>query len=135
MVKHNVHDVHEIVCGETPIMTRLGSTTRIDFIVATEGVLPYIRAAGYRSLHEVVVSDHILLWVDIDMKAYFGGEGPTITPPQGREFSLDNVEMCEKFLRELRAIHQNQRLPERIKALGKECAIYGINAEYDNTIN
>ena len=63
------------------------------------------------------------------MKAYFGGEGPTITPPQGREFSLDNIEMCEKFLTELRAIHQHQRLPERIQTLDKECAIFGINAE------
>ena len=78
--------------------TRLGSKTRINFMVATEGILPYIRAAAFRSLYKVVVSDHILLWADIDMKVYFRGEGPSITQPQGREFSLDNIELGEIFL-------------------------------------
>ena len=32
-------------------------------------------------------------------------------------------------MKELRAIHQHQRLPERIQTLDKECAIFGINAE------
>jgi len=77
VARHNMHDIHEVVCGEAPTTTRLGSQTWIDFIVATEGVLPYIRAGGYRSLHEAVVSDHILLWADIDTKAYFGGGGPS----------------------------------------------------------
>jgi len=98
-------------------------------MVVTEGVLPYTRAAGFRSLHEAVVSDHILLWTDIDMNAYFGGEGPFITPPQGREFSLDNIEILKQFLRELRIIHQHQRLPERIQALKTKCTIFGVNAE------
>jgi len=124
-----MHDVHEVICGETPLTTRLGSKNRIDFIVATEGVLPYIRAASYRSLHEAVVSDHILLWADINMKAYFGGEGPSITLPQGREFSLDNIEMRKKIRRELRALHRHQCLPERIQALDKECAIFRISTE------
>jgi len=96
IAKHSLHDVHEAVCGETPPTTRLGGKTCIDFMVATEGVLPYIRAADYRSLHKAVVLDHILLWADIDMKAYFGGEGPSITPPQGKEFSLENIKMRKK---------------------------------------
>jgi len=94
--KHSLHNVHEAVYGKVPPTMRLGNKTLIDFMVATEGVLPYIRAAGFRSLHKAVVSDHILLWADIDMNAYSGGEGPSITPPQDREFSLDIIKIHEK---------------------------------------
>ena len=40
IAKHSLHDVHEALCGDTPPTTRLGSKTRIDFMVATEGVIP-----------------------------------------------------------------------------------------------
>ena len=58
---------------------------------------------------------------------FFGGEGPAITLPQAREFSMDNVDMRNKFIRELRKIHHHQRLPQRILELEKEFGIAGAN--------
>ena len=67
MEENSLHNVHETVCDEVPTTTRLGSNSRIDFIMATDGILPCIRAAGFRSIHKAIVSDHILLSADVDM--------------------------------------------------------------------
>ena len=94
-----------------------GQQLTLDFIVATDGILPYVRAAGFRSLHKSVVSDRIPLWADVDMNAFFGGENLSITPPKRREFSINNVEMRKKFFRERKCIHAHQILHERNQAL------------------
>ena len=86
-------------------MTRMGSRSQIDFIVAMERTLIHIWAAGYRSVHKAVVSDHILLWVDLDLKAFVGGQFLSITTPQAREFSFNNTEMREKLLEQLNTVH------------------------------
>lgn len=105
-------DIH-LSNGRTPIKTtRLGSKTAIDYMVATDGLLPFIRRTGHLALHEGIVSDHIMLWADIDIKGFFGGEGPSITPPQAREFNSSNVVMRNKFLQELKEIHTHQKLPQ-----------------------
>ena len=70
-----------------------------------------------------------MLWIELDLKSFFGGEGPSITLPQKREFTLDNIHMCNKFLEELKTIHTHQRLPQRIQLLEKEFIIFGSTPE------
>jgi len=124
-----LHDIHAQAIRELPPTTRVRSPSRIDFMLATEGVLEFVREAGYLALHEGLVSDHIMLWIEMDMKSFFGGEGPSIVPPQSREFSFDNIEMREKFLRELNDIHQHQAIPDRIRRLEIEYRLHGSSAE------
>jgi len=88
-------------------------------MTATEGILQEVQTAGFRALHEGIISDHIILWADINLDRFFGGKGPRITPPQFREFSIDNIEIRDKFLQELKTIHDHQNLPARIFALEK----------------
>jgi len=61
-----------------------------------------------------------MLSAGINLDRFFGGKGPWITPPQFREFSIDNIEKRDKFLKELKTIHNHQNLPARIYALEKE---------------
>ena len=69
----SLHDAHENAILDLLITTRLESKSRIDYILATEGILQMIRAAGYRSLHKRINSDHVMLWADFDLDEFFGG--------------------------------------------------------------
>ena len=86
-----------------------------------------IRAAGYRSLRDGINSDHVMFWADFDLDEFFGGGQGRPSSPQAREFSFDNLQVREKFLTELRAIHDHQNLAIRIYKLEIEIKLLGIN--------
>ena len=135
LVENNLHNVHDNIMSSLPPTTRIGSSDRIDFIAASEGVLKHVTDAGYGALHDGIISDHLLLWIDLDMQSYFGGKGPAIVPPQAREFSFDNVQMREKFITELKIIHEHQRIEHRIRSLEMSFRIHGPNPELIRQFN
>ena len=105
--------------------TRIDSPERIDFMAASDRIIKHTTDAGYGAMNDGLISDHILLWADIDFHSYFGGEGPRITPPQAREFSVDNIQMRNKFIRALKNRHNHQKLGERIRHLEMTFRIHG----------
>ena len=86
-----------------------------------------IRAAVYRSLHEGINLDPVMLWADFDPDEFFGGEQARPSSPKPWEFSFDNLQVREKFLTKLRAIHDHQNLANRIYKLEIEIKLLGIN--------
>ena len=101
VAKKSLRDVHESRKIDLLITTCLGSKSRIDFILATEGILQMVRAVGYRSLHDGINSDHVMLWADFNLDEFFHGGQAWPSSPQYREFSFDNLQVWEKFLTEL----------------------------------
>ena len=91
MERNSLHDVDKKTMHNLPITTRLGSRSRIDFIVATEEILQMAQGAGYCALHKGVNSDHIMLWVDFDFKEFFGGSQARPSSTQAHKFSYDNL--------------------------------------------
>ena len=127
VAKKSLHDVHENAIFDLPITTRLGSKGRIDFILATEGIIQMIRATGYPSLHEGINSDHVMLWVGSDLDEFFSSGQARPSSPQPREFSFDNLQVRGKFLTKLRAIHKHQNLENRIYKPEIEIKLLGIS--------
>ncbi|KAL7523469.1 hypothetical protein ACHAWF_003332, partial [Thalassiosira exigua] len=126
-VKNNyLHDAHENI-AERPRTTRIGSSTIIDYMFATEGLLQFIRGRGYRPLHEGLDSDHVMLWADIAFDEFFGSAAPAMAPSQRREFNNSNTLMRDSFLGHLKNNHAQSRLPDRIRKLELEIKIEGSN--------
>ena len=125
MESNLLHNVQSTRVRSMPNSTRVGSSSQIDHLVATEGILRYVTADGFLRHHRALVSDHIMLWADINLKSLFGSVGPKITPPQARDVSYNNIEMREKFLHELKAIHGHQRIPQRVRHLETEFQLFG----------
>ncbi|KAL7534081.1 hypothetical protein ACHAWF_011769 [Thalassiosira exigua] len=121
-----LHDPH-VRSASRPTTTRMGSTSIIDFMLCTEGILQFVRAMGYRPLHEGLDSDHVMLWADLDLELFFGGPPPSIAPPSKREFNCDNTITRDRFLTNLKKIHSHNRLPDRIRRLEAEVKLLGIN--------
>ena len=111
--KKLLHDVHENAILNLPITTRLGSKSRTDYILATGGIIQMIRAVGYRFLHEGINSDHVMLWADFDLIKFFGGGKDHPSSPQARGFSFDTLQVQDKFLTKLCAIHEHQNIANR----------------------
>ena len=129
LIDNNLHDIHDKVMSQVPPTTRLDNPERIDFMAASDRLLKHVSDAGYGALNDGLISDHIILWADVDFKSYFGGEGPRIVPPQAREFSVDNDQMRTKFLSELKSIHDHQRIGQRIQQLEMSFRIHGTTNE------
>ena len=64
-------------------------------------------------------------WADFDFKRFFGGLGPKHVPPQQREFSVNNIEIREKFLNEFHRIMEYHNIPQRIDKLEAKLQIHG----------
>ncbi|KAL7548720.1 hypothetical protein ACHAWF_017511 [Thalassiosira exigua] len=124
--KNYLHDPHEQNASR-PTTTRMGSTSIIDYMLCTEGILQYVRATGYRPLHEGIHSDHVMLWADVDLTMFFGNSSPAVNPPGKREFNCSNSIMCDRFLANLKDIYSHNRLPDRIRRLEAEIKLMGIN--------
>ena len=93
MERNSLHDVHKTTMRNLPITTRLGSRRRIYLIFVSEGIIQMVQGAGYRTLHEGIKSDHIMLWTDLDFKEFFGGSQARPSSPQAREFSYNNLQV------------------------------------------
>jgi exonuclease III len=125
LTNNQLLDVHEEHHNNLPGTTRSGSNARIDHIFCTPDILQYITRSGYLALHDAIISDHIMLWIDFDSTRYFGGPPPTRIIPPAREFSYDNEKYKQAFLRELATIHNHQRIPQRINKLALAFKIHG----------
>jgi hypothetical protein len=63
-----------------------------------EALLPAIKRIGTLGLHEALVSDHVMLYVDLDEKELFQGliNRPVRVP--SREFILAQADKYKKFI-------------------------------------
>ena len=77
MITNNLADIHYHKIPVLPITTWDGSTQRIDYMMATPGAMASTKQAGICSLHEGIISDHILLYADIDINEIIGGSIPS----------------------------------------------------------
>ena len=73
-------------------------SSRIDYMFFDGALVQSIRRIGTLGLHEAIVSDHVMLYVDFDEKELFQGliNRPVRVP--SREFILAQADKCDKFL-------------------------------------
>ena len=117
MTLNDLNDTHHKLLTTLPTTTRQGSKQRIDYMLTTPGALNATKQCGIRSLHEGIISDHVMLFTDIDINHIIGSQIPQIVPPTAREFSYDNTKMRLQFMTELHKIHTHQNIPTRIKEI------------------
>ena len=125
-VKNNaLIDIHSSFVHDMPTTTRLNSRHRIDFMFASEGISQWVVEAGYRALHEGLSSDHIMLWVDLDLARFFNGKSGIKATPQSREYSFDNKFIRDQVIDELIKLNKIHRIEERIHSLDRRFQIHG----------
>ena len=112
----NLIDVHCNLHGtDDEPATYSRGTTRIDYFLATERINEYITEAGILPLHEFAVSDHRALFIDIDLKAYLGGELYDALHRNTRQISTSDPRTVVKYQEELEKELDNSGIEEMVQ--------------------
>ena len=104
--------------GLTPSTYARGSQ-RIDYILVDTTISPSIKQIGSLGLHEGILSDHVMLYMDCDEKKLFRGiqNRPVINP--SREFILKQADKCEAYVLAFRQLAEEKKFKDRVIALSK----------------
>ena len=97
----NLTDVHAHFHGtaDEPA-TFVRGTKRLDYVFATEDVLPFIYSSGIEPFFSTVHSDHRGLFLDLDVTGLLGGKTENLLPPQLRAISSTSPHIA-KYINQL----------------------------------
>ena len=104
----------------TPPATFSRSKNRLDYILGDQHTRRAVLQSGALGLHEGIVSDHTMQWVDFDTSLLFQNEWYDPTSPCERKFTMRNVKKKHAFQAKLREIHDHQRIGERVLELADD---------------
>ena len=118
----------------TPTYAR--GTKRIDYILMDASLMGAVRRIGTLGLHQAMISDHVMVYVDLDEREAFEGQLNRPVRIPSREFILAQSDKCEKFMEvflEQAERHQFKRRIERLSEKFKSGgAIKELVTEYNN---
>jgi hypothetical protein len=93
---------------------------RIDFMLFDEALVHAIKRIGTLGLHHAIVSDHVMVYADIDESLLFQGliNRPVRVPT--REFVLAQADKCELFVKGFKEIAVQRKFQSRAARLYAE---------------
>jgi exonuclease III len=108
---------------------------RIDFILFDPALESAVKRIGTLGLHEAIISDHVMIYADIDENELFQGliNRPVRVP--SREFILSQADKCKKFIDEFRSIATKQNFDSRAKLLYLRFQTEGPSIELERLYN
>ena len=120
METNGLHDlIKEDNQGEPP-RTYDRSDNRLDYILGTSRARRAMVKSGALALHDGIISDHTMQWVDFSIALLFNNIMYDPTSPCERQFTLRNVKKKHKFQAKLKEIHEHQKIKIRVIALAKD---------------
>ena len=92
---------------------------RIDYILVDTTISSSITNIGSLGLHEGIISDHVMLYMDCNENVLCRGiqNCPVISP--SREFILEQADKCEAFVLAFQKFASEKKFKERAIALSK----------------
>ena len=114
----NLTSVHEHLHADLPPpATYSRGSSKIDFILISENLLPACRRCGIEPIHAGVVSDHLALFMDRDQVVALQGPLNTIAPASGRVLQCSKVKFVEKYIEVLDQQLEKQYYYQRLASL------------------
>ena len=92
---------------------------RIDCILVDNTIVPAIKRTGTPGLHEGVISDHVMLYMDYDETQLFSSiiNRPVLNPPQ--KFVIEHADKFEKSVGKFREYAEEKKFADRVQTLSK----------------
>ena len=108
---------------------------RIDFVLFDTALKTAVKRIGTLGLHEAIISDHVMIYADIDETELFQGlvNRPVRVP--SREFILSQADKCKKFTDEFRSIASKRNFDTRAKRLYRRFQEEGPSTELEKLYN
>ena len=92
---------------------------RIDFILVDSTIILTIKRIDTLGLHEGIISDHVMVYMDCDEAQLFSGiiNCPVFNPSQ--EFVIKYVDKCKKFVDKFCKYAEGKKFSDRVQSLSK----------------
>ena len=90
LLETQLEDVHQARQQTTPNTTYSRGTRRLDYIFTSHHLLMAIRKSGYLAIHDGIISDHRMCYMDVNMTTFLGGNINQILRPYQRVFKCDD---------------------------------------------
>jgi hypothetical protein len=132
-----VDPLHDRFIGQglTPTTYARGSS-RIDFIFFDQALAPAIKRIGTLGLHEAMVSDHVMVYADLDESLLFDGQVHRPVRVPNREFMLSQADKCEIFMKAFKKLASDCNFRRRVESIEARMAAIGpsetLVLEYNN---
>ena len=85
-----MEDVHKVKQQPTPKTTYSWGSKHLDYIFMSTNLVGTVRKAGYLPIHDEVISDHRMCYVECNLHAFMGGNVNKIVIPHLREFKCND---------------------------------------------
>lgn len=125
--ENSLWDIIDETNDGRPHRTYARSQRRLDYILGDRFILNACRKSGALALHEGVISDHTLQWVDLDSKKLFRTKEDIPLCSHEREFTLANPVRKHAYQEKLINIFKHQKIPERVQTLADELKVATAN--------
>jgi Reverse transcriptase (RNA-dependent DNA polymerase) len=128
-------DAFSHIAGKTcEIPTYSRGSKRIDFILTSQQLLPFIKRAGYLAFYESNESDHRGLFIDLD-ETLLDTTVELKRPPKRYIGSKSKKQIISDYKQYIHKQFQIHRIYERAEELGNHAAFYSITEEYLQKLN
>ena len=114
LLETKMEDVHKMRQQETPKTTYTRGSKRLDYIFMSPNLMSTVRRAGYLPIHDGVISDHRMCYVECNLLAFLGVNVNKISRPHQRSFKCDDKERCKVLITELKKNIKDNKTKERI---------------------
>ena len=135
LLETGLEDIHKMKQQETPTTTYARGTKRLDYILVTPDLVQTVRRAGYLPVHDGVIADHRLCYIDCNLVEFLGGNVNNIIRPHMRLFKCDDKARCKIFITELKQHMERNKTKERITKIAKELREEGDNQQLIDKYN
>ena len=95
-------------------------TKRMDYIFISHHLLGTIRKSGYLAIHDGIILDHRMCYINVNMITFLGGNVNQILKPYQCVFNCDDRARCKLFVKELKYHMRKNKIQERINELKNE---------------
>ena len=113
-----VDPLYNKFCGDGLTSTTYArGSRRIDYILVDSVLESSIKRIGTLGLHEGIISDHVMLYMDCDEEELFHGliNRPVMNP--SREFVIEHADKAVKFLKKFKEYADKKKFESRAEAL------------------
>ena len=104
----------------TPSNTYSRGTKRLDYIFISHHLLGTIRKLGYLAIHDGIISDHRMCYIDVNMITFLGGYVNQTLKLYQRVFKCDDKARSALFVKELKDHMRKNKIQERINEVKEE---------------
>ena len=99
----------------------------VDFMLIDDTLQQAVKRVGTLGLHESIVSDHVMLYINFDEKSLFKGllNRPVMHP--AREFTIEQADKADAFADKFRDYVSEKNFPQRVEDLQRNFRLHGAS--------